>query len=128
MAIVNIAVSKPSGNLVATPEVANSTTGTTVVWTLDASVAGVFSATKPFEWYPNGGPPSGTCTAATITNAGRSLSMDFLTSTALNLAYKLFVTLSNGKIATTSYGAIGTVPVGAGNPRLPPSSPKIKNQ
>ena len=128
MAIVNIAVSKPSGSLVATPTVASSTTGSTVVWTLDAAIAGVFNATKPFEWYTDCGPPVGTCTAATISNAGRTLSMDFLASTDLNLAYKLFVTLSNGKIATTSYGPIGTVPVGAGNARLPPTSPKIKNQ
>jgi len=127
MAIVNITVSKPSGNLVTTPNVANSTTGTTVVWTLDASVTGGFNTTKPFEWYPDCGPPAGTCTAAAISSDGRSLSMNFLASTDLNLAYKLFVTLSNRKIATTSYGPIGSEPVGAGNTRLPPSSPKIKN-
>ena len=91
MAIVNITVSKPSGNLVTAPNVAASTTGTTVVWTLDASVTGGFNTTKPFEWYPDCGPPAGTCTAATIGSNGRSLSMDFLASTDLNLAYKLFV-------------------------------------
>ena len=127
MTIVNIAVSKPSGSLVVAPDVASSTTGTTVVWTLDASVTGVFNAAKPFEWYTDCGPPAGTCTTATISNAGRTLSIGFLTATELNLAYKLFVTLTNGKIATTTYGPIGNVPVGGGNTRLPPSSPKIKN-
>ncbi|MBA4286391.1 MAG: hypothetical protein C0434_12760 [Xanthomonadaceae bacterium] len=128
MTIFNIAVTKPSGNLVVNPLVADSTTGATLVWTLDAAVAGAFDTTQPFAWHPDSVPPAGTCSAPTLSNANKTLSINFLSSTELNLAYKLFVRMSNGKIVTTAYGPVGTEPVGAGNPRIPPSSPKIKNR
>ena len=127
MTTVNIAVTKPSSGLVASPDVVSTTGGSVVTWTLDAAVTGGFNTTKPFEWYPDCGPPAGTCSAPTIGSGGRSLSISFLAAIELNLAYKLFVTQSNGKIVTTTYGPIGSVPVGGGNTRLPPSSPKIKN-
>ncbi|WP_439641810.1 hypothetical protein [Nevskia sp.] len=128
MAIVNITVTKPSGSLVVNPLSADSTIGTQLVWTLDAAVTGSFETGQPFAWHPDCVPPAGTCSAPVLSNADRTLSMDFLTDTDMNLAYKLFARLSNGKIVTTSYGPIGSEPVSAVNPKLPPSSPKIKNR
>jgi len=128
MTTFNIAVSKPSGNLAVDPLVADSTTGTTLVWTLDAAVAGSFDNSQPFAWHPDCVPPAGTCSAPTLSNGNKTLSISFLSATWLNLAYKLFVKLNNGKIVTTVYGPPGTEPVTSGGPKIPPSSPKIKNR
>lgn len=127
MANVNISVTRPGSGLAVTPDIAGSTHGSTVVWTLDAAIAGVFNPPQPIDWFTDCGPPQGACSTPTISNAGRTLTINITTTTELNLAYKLFVRLGTGKIISTTYGPIGNVPVGGGNPRLPPSSPKIKN-
>ena len=125
---VNIAVTKPGGNLVVAPPEADSTAGTTLVWTLDPAVAGSFDTAQPFAWHADSVPPAGTCSAPTLSNANRTLSLQILSATSLNLAYRLFVRTSNGKIVTTVFGPLGTEPVGAGNMKIPPSSPKIRNR
>ncbi|MCX7061504.1 MAG: hypothetical protein NTZ11_11520 [Gammaproteobacteria bacterium] len=125
---VNIAVTKPAGNLVVAPLAADSTTGTTLVWTLDPAIAGSFDTGQPFAWHPDSVPPAGTCSTPTLSNANKTLSLSILSATSLNLAYKLFVRMSNGKIVTTVFGPPGTEPVGAGNMKIPPVSPKIRNR
>jgi len=69
-----------------------------------------------------------TCATPTLSNANKTLSLSILSATSLNLAYKLFVRMSNGRIVTTVYGALGNEPVGAGSMKTPPASPKIRNR
>ena len=126
MTIVNISVTKPASNLEVSPLAVDTTAGTSVVWTLDASIAGTFNTAQPFAWHVDSVPPAGTCGAPALSNGNRTLTISFSSTVDLNLAYKLFVRLSNGRIASTAFGPLGTEPVGGGSHKIPPSSPKIK--